>query len=99
MFPHFLQSGPFFRIVSFLQPATNTYLLVVPHIKQSGDQPQKDLAQFGRELESLYFFLWFHSFFLEIWRHLFFQIQKKPLTNMFLGGMAKIRQTKKRTAW
>jgi hypothetical protein len=48
MFPHFLQNGHFFLIISFLQPATNTYLLVVPHIKQSGDQPQKDLAQFGR---------------------------------------------------
>jgi hypothetical protein len=56
MLPHFLQSGHFFRIVSFQQPATNTYLLVVPHIKQSGDQPQKDLAQFGREVESCFFF-------------------------------------------
>jgi hypothetical protein len=47
MFPQFLQNGHFF-LISFLQPTTNTYLLVVPHIKQSGDQPQKDLAQFGR---------------------------------------------------
>jgi hypothetical protein len=48
MFPHFLPNGHFLLIISFLQPATNTYLLVVPHIKQSGDQPQKDLVQFGR---------------------------------------------------
>jgi hypothetical protein len=53
--PHFLRSGPFFGIISFLQPATNTYLLVPPHIKQSRDRPQKDLAQFGREVESCYF--------------------------------------------
>jgi len=55
MVSHFLQSGHFLQIISFLQPATNTYLLVVPHIKQSGDWPQKDLAQFGLEVESCYF--------------------------------------------
>ncbi len=76
----------------------NTYLLVVPHIKQSGDWPQKDFAQFGREVESCYFF---GDFIVSSYKSgdiFFFQIQKKPLTNMFLGRMAKIRHTKKRTA-
>jgi hypothetical protein len=39
---------------AFFSNSCNTYWLVVPHIKQSGDRPQKDLAQFGREVESCY---------------------------------------------